>query len=329
MIRVLSFRETPENANEGIDKHCRALYELLKEEPSIDFLPIQNVKDVIEIKFLRNRQFFKLSSLKMIIKDSGCDVVHVHGFASFLAVEAIIAAKMCHKKIVYTAHYHPIETLDNPKFGKLFFNLMLRPVLKFVDVFISLNNEDKQFFGKYIKKVCQIPHWMRMEPKTVNIKDKNPNMLLFVGRNKLNKGIQHLLSLPYNKYEVHCVCGDTTIDRDDFILHHDVSNEELSALYAKSSLLLVPSKYEAFSLVALEAFMHKTPVLMSDKVRIADYLTDCTGYKVFKYGDFGAFNQAIDEAKTLSVDTDKIMKVFNPDRIRDLYINMYKSLFKS
>lgn len=328
MIRVLIFRETPENINEGVDKHCRALYELLLNNSQVEILPIENVKDVIYIKFLKNRQLFKLSSLKKRIRESNCDIVHVHGFASFLAVEAIIAAKLCGKKILYTAHYHPINTLDNPRFGKLFFNFLLRPVLHFVDGFISLNDEDKAFFGKYIKTVFQIPHWMRMEPKSVDVSMKKKNMILFVGRNKLNKGVEHLFQIPRNKYEVHCVCGETIINRDDFILHHDISNEELSSLYAQASLLVVPSKYEAFSLVALEAFMHKTPVLMSDRVRIADYLNGCNGYKVFKYGDMQSFLELIDETMKVNVDVERILEIFNPNRIKDLYLNAYNRIMQ-
>ncbi len=326
MIKVLCLREVPEHENEGIDKHCHALYDMFREDKEINILPIKDAKGVVYIKRLSNRQYYKWNDLKKTIKDSGCDIVHVHGFASFLAVQSIIMAKLCGKKIIYTAHYHPIETLDNPTVGKLFFYFMLKPVLCLANGFIALNNEDRIFIGKYIKKVYQIPHWMRLNVKDVSLSEKKSNMILFVGRNKGNKGVDHLLQLPRNKYEVHCVCGDTTIDRDDFILHHDISNDELSNLYAKASLLVVPSKYEAFSLVALEAFMHKTPVLMSDRVRIADYLEGCSGYTVFKYGDYDAFNSAIESAKQQIVDVKSIIERFEPDRIKQMYVEAYKSL---
>ena len=282
MIKILCLREVPEHVNEGIDKHCNALYSLFKDDSEIEILPIRNAEGVSYIKQLSNRQYYKWNGLKNTIENSGCDIVHIHGFASFLAVQAIIIAKLCKKKVIYTAHYHPIETLDNPMVGRLFYYLLLKPVLHFVDAFIALNNEDRKVIGKHIRRVFQIPHWMRLKAKDISLSEKNPNMILFVGRNKGNKGVDHLLQLPKNKYEIHCVCGDSYIDRDDFILHHDISNEELSDLYAKASLLVVPSKYEAFSLVALEAFMHRTPVLMSDRVRIADYLNGCSGYTIFK-----------------------------------------------
>ena len=326
MMKVLCIRENPLHVNEGIDKHCKALSSLLEGNEEVKILPVDDINDFIRIKALKNRKIYKWGSLKRRILSSGCDIVHVHGFASFLVVEAIIAAKVCKKKVMYTAHYHPVETLDNPKFGKLFFKFILRPVLWLVNGFIALNHEDRKVFGRYIKQVFQIPHWMRMEIKNVKFEDKKKNMLLFVGRNKGNKGVEHLLHLPRGKYEVHCVCGDTTIERDDFILHHDISNEQLSELYAQASLLLVPSKYEAFSLVALEAFMHKTPVLMSDRVRIADYLEGYSGYTVFKYGDYDAFNKVIDVAMLQVVDVDEISQVFNPDRIKNLYVKAYQSI---
>lgn len=329
MIKVLCLRESPVNKNEGVDKHCHALFDLFYNDDEIKILPITNILDIWHIKFLKGKQIVKMSSLIRMIKASNCDVVHVHGFASFFAVQAIICSWICRKKIMYTAHYHPIDTLDNPKFGRLFFRFLLCPILRFVDGFIALNNEDKKFFSPYIKCIFQIPHWARIIPHKISKSEKNPKMILFVGRNKLNKGIDHLLSLPKNEFEVHCVCGTTNFPRKDFILHHNVSNEELADLYAKASLLVVPSKYEAFSLVSLEAFMFNTPVLMSDRVRIADYLNGCAGFKVFKYGDFDDFYKSIYKTMSLEVDTEAIKDIFDPIRIKELYKNAYKTIFKS
>jgi glycosyltransferase involved in cell wall biosynthesis len=323
MIRILCIRETPEHVNEGIDKHCRALYDLFTGDQDIELLPIENYSVIKRLRLL-NKNVASISSLVRLIKQKKCDIVHIHGFASFVVVSAIIAAKIAGKKIVYTAHYHPIETLNNPKFGKFFFAVLLKPVLRFVNTFVSLNNEDRDFFDKYVKNVYQIPHWSRLLPINVDSSLKKKNMILFVGRNKPNKGVEHLMHLPFGKYEVHCVCGDTIIDRSDFILHHDITNTELSNLYKEASLLVVPSKYEAFSLVALEAFMHNTPVLMSDRVRIADYLTDCRGYKVFHYGDYEEFNNSIESAMKEVVDVSKIVEIFNPSRIKELYKTVYR-----
>lgn len=94
-------------------------------------------------------------------------------------------------------------------------------------------------------------------------------MVLFVGRNDTNKGIEHLYSLPDN-YRVHCVCKGT-VKRNDFILHQNLGDAELACLYRQASVVVVPSRYEAFSLVALEALQYHTPVVISERVRIGDY----------------------------------------------------------
>lgn len=146
-------------------------------------------------------------------------------------------------------------------------------------------------------------------------------MILFVGRNDENKGIPLLYKLNA-KYEVHLVTRGT-VERSDFILHNHISNEELSSLYEQASLVVIPSRYEAFSYVALEAFAHSTPVVMSDTVMIADYLKGYDGYMTFRYGDVNGFLQAVEETIGRSVDTDKILAIFEKKKIREQYKDMY------
>lgn len=321
MKKVLLMHDFQINGNGGIDKHCDALVNLFRNDSEIQVLP-QRRYEYIYVRFLK-KQIPNWSSIKKMIKESNCDIVHIHGFASFTVPIAILAAKMCNKKIVYTAHYHPMSTLDHPILAKFFFFICLRPLLRFVKVSVALNNEDEVFLKRYIKCVLKIPHWIRFNSLNVDCSKKNPNMILFVGRNAPNKGIDHILNLPMNKYEVHCVCNGLKVLRGDFVCYQNVSDQELSELYTRSSLVVIPSRYEAFSLVALEAFMHHTPVVMSDRVHIADYLDGCRGYAVFSYGDQNDFQRCIASTIGSDVDTEKIAQIFSEERITTLYRKVY------
>lgn len=151
-------------------------------------------------------------------------------------------------------------------------------------------------------------------------------MILFVGRNEENKGIDYLYKLP-SKYVVHCVTKGN-LQRSDFIVHSDVSDEELDLLYREASLVVIPSRYEAFSYVALEAFAHGTPVVMSDRVQIANYLEGKSGYSIFSYGDYQDFLSAVDKTIGIDVDVNGILSIFDKNVIKNKYANIYKQVAK-
>ena len=147
--------------------------------------------------------------------------------------------------------------------------------------------------------------------------------MLFVGRiEESNKGIEHLYYLPKNTYEVHCV-GKGNLKRKDFIQHTDITNEELNSLLIQASLLVVPSRYESFSYVTLEALSVGTPVVISDRVRIADYLDDFSGIGKFKYSDYTDFCDVVAQTINSKVNTVKIMSLFDLNLIRNEYENVY------
>ena len=144
-------------------------------------------------------------------------------------------------------------------------------------------------------------------------------------RNNENKGLEHLYQLP-SIYQVHCVTKGP-LKRHDFILHERISDTELNKLYDETSAVIVPSRYEAFSLVALEALSHHTPIIISDRVRIGDYLTGGKGYKIFKYHNYDDFNQSVKEILSSNdiINYNKLLSPFNATLVREKYYHIYNS----
>ena len=323
MLKVLLLRNVSPTNYGGIKKHCIDLSSLFEDDGEISILPIQDLPQR-RIPLIK-KTAFKFSALYKYLKHTDCDIVHIHGFATLDIVQSFLVARWLNKKIVYSPHYHPFKYLEHPLFGKLYFYGCLRFLLRFASAIITITDNDTAFFQKYHKRVYKIPH--QFEPlhstKCVGI-EKQKNMILFVGRNDNNKGISYLYKLP-SKYEVHLVTKGT-VERKDFVVHSNISDEELSALYSKASLVVIPSRYEAFSYVALEAFAHGTPVVMSDRVMIACYLKGYKGYTIFKYGDTEGFLAAVDNTIGQHVDTDAILLQFERTKIKVLYKNTYKML---
>lgn len=310
----------------GIGTYCNALVSLFKDDPDIDMVALKECK-VVQMRLVNNA--FSWSDLWRRVKDSDADIVHVNGYTSFVSFQAFVVALMQKKKVVYTAHWHPFKMLSRPGLAQSFFTVFLLPMIRRSNRIVTINNEDTAFFQKYSLPVQQIPHWSRFGDKSQNSTAKKPNMILFVGRfNADNKGFDYLYSLPEGKYDIHCVGRGDVNPRSDMTLHTDIPTEELQKLYSEASLVVIPSKYEAFSYVALEAFFYGTPVVMSDRVRIADYLADCSGYSIFPYGNKNAFVSAVESTIGIHVDTDKILSIFSPIAIVNDYRQLYKSVLE-
>lgn len=302
----------------GTDNYCKALYNLLQDDSDLQPLP------VADIPAIGSRLFHYYYSPSALRKAIGlADIVHINGYTAMGTIQALYEARRQQKCVVYTAHWHPFHCLRHPWLGRLFFSLLTKPAVRqCASVVTTINNDDTRFFSSLHPDVRQIPHWYQ-PAATKSPVERNPRMILFVGRtDDPVKGLDHLYHLPQGTYDVHCV-GRGHIARRDFHQHIDISDDELARLYRQAALLVVPSKYEAFSYVVLEALCHGTPVLMSERVRIADYLEGIHGYHVFNYGDIDDFQRKIESTIGIKVDVDTVIHKFAPDRIRQAYHDVY------
>ena len=317
MKKILYIRE---NLPGGTDNYCKALCNLLKNDEEL--LPI-SVYDIPASHSKLFHYLYKSAALKKAIMEA--DIIHINGYTAGGTIQAFLTANKYGKKIIYTAHWHPFECLRHPLLGKVFFYCFMRPIItKYAHTVTTINNEDTAFFKRIHNNVIQIPHWFTpTEKKQQTIKKKD--MILFIGRTDVPvKGIEHLYQIPQGLYDIHCV-GKGQIERPDFHQHIGISDDELAKLYTEASLVVIPSKYEAFSYVALEAMSYGTPILMSERVRIADYLNGIEGYQIFKYGDYNDFLNKINYTIGTAVDTAKIKPMFAIEKIRNAYRSIYLS----
>lgn len=322
MIKILQIRQ---NKPGGTDTYCRGLERLLSDDADCRVLPVTDIPQQPSRLF---HYSYRDSDLKPFVAEA--DIVHVNGYTAQGTIDAMRLAHRMGKKVVYTAHFHPFCYLGHPLAGRLFFNLKMRPAIQhYADAVTTINNEDTRFFSALHHRVVQIPHWndAHDNPSQTDVV-RQPGNILFVGRiDDHVKGFHQLSALPEGLYNIHCVGnGMMPFDRADITRHHDVSREALLELYRQASLLVVPSKYEAFSFVTLEALVQGTPVVMSDRVRIADYLNGISGYAVYHYGDSRDFVDKVARTIGATVDTSAVCQRFAPQHIISQYKQLYMSL---
>lgn len=317
MIKILPLPAAGPINQGGQYTYCINLIDLFKGSTLIEFDRIFQPK--CKKLPLFNKLWFNWKDLYKRIKESECDIVFINGYAEFTVWQEFIIAKILKKRIIYAPHFHPFDFLERPFAGKAFFSLAIRPILGWASSVVTIGKTDFAYFNKMknVKSVYMIPHHYVACSKINRNHKKKGNMILFVGRNEANKGLEYLYELP-DKYEVHCVTGGE-LKRKNFIQHQNIPQAELDSLYDQASLVVIPSRYEAFSYVALEAFTHGTPVLMSSNVKIADHLDDEKGFSIFPYGDLKSFLNKVQETIGKPVDTDKILSKFNPEIIRNKY----------
>lgn len=317
MIKILPLPAAGPINQGGQYTYCVNLIDLFKGSTLIEFDRISQPK--CKNLPLFNKLWFNWKDLYKRVKDSKCDIVFINGYAEFSVWQEFIVAKLQKKKIVYAPHFHPFKFLERPFAGKVFFNLAIRPILGWTSSVVTIGKTDFAYFNKMknVKSVYMIPHHFVASSKRKCNVEKKDNMVLFVGRNEPNKGMDYLYEIP-EKYEVHCVTGGE-LKRKDFVKHQNIPQKELDSLYDQASLVVIPSRYEAFSYVALEAFTHGTPVVMSSNVKIADHLDDEKGFSIFSYGDLKSFLNKVQETIGISVETERILSKFTPDIIREKY----------
>ena len=324
MIKVLIIHQSSNSKANGIASHCNTLYHLFKDNQDVVVLKPENYP-ARDIKIFNG--VFHFRKLLKAIKESKADVVHVHGYTTLQVGQALLAAVLCRKSIVYSPHWHPFCELRRPLMAKVFFYLTIAPLVKrFAACCVCINKEDTAFIKKLKKPVYTIAHCLADFPERMN--EKQPSQgkksILFVGRfDAANKGIDYLWHLPEGLYDIHLVGKGEIAPRSDMHIHQNIPQAELMRLYHDCSLVVVPSQYEAFSLVSLEALSMGTPVVMSNKVRIADYLEGVDGVAIFRYGDYDGFVKAVLDSDSLHVDVNQIQSIFSKEAIRSQYAKLY------
>ena len=87
-MKVLIIRDKTLSFNGGIKRHCDDLYALMS-ACDVDVMPVEDLPATY-VKWIRKYKY-DTKALVRYIENSRCDVVHIHGFMSPGAVQAINA----------------------------------------------------------------------------------------------------------------------------------------------------------------------------------------------------------------------------------------------
>lgn len=308
----------------GIENYCRQLSNLFLDDPNID---IQ-----LSPLYPHSVKFGKLKydpiDLKAAILNSEADIIHINGYTSFAVKQGIQIASQLGRKIILSPHWHPFNKMNSPLLARTFWNIFIKPYIHLVNGILCINNEDSAFFSKLHPFVSTIPHWIMDDSfiGDITYTPKNNN-ILFVGRSEdENKGFRHLLNLPENLYDIHCVAKPIYTGRKDITFHSQISKNELIKLYKEASLVVIPSRYEAFSYVALEAVCSGCPIVMTNGVRFSDYISDNSIIGKFEFGNYSDFQRMVKDYIGKRYNPENYTLRFKKEHIKEEYKLFYNNV---
>lgn len=263
------------------------------------------------------------------------DIIHIHSTWAGVFVRSIYFFQRTRPKIVYCAHGWAFS-MDVARSKKNIFALVERLLTFKTDKIINISkNEQKQAgqFGIPMSKCVMIYSGIKDACNCVSsnkaqlMVSQNKINLLYVGRFDRSKGVDILIDV-FTKYrfsntELYLI-GDSVIDskRIDIPegIHYVgwVDNELIDQYYLLCDAVIMPSRWEGFGLVAIEAMRNKKAVIASNRGALSEIVRDGISGYIF---DIDVPGQLVD-----------ILRKINKAELKnmgDLGFSIYKEKFTS
>lgn len=292
------------------------------------------------------------TSVLQELKDSKLnpDVVHVHSVQGMLLANEL--KKRYRIPVFYTSHSIGRQEISITGARRTRVISQQEELYRIADKIIVPSNMEKKIFQaiypKYKKKVEVIPNGVHLT-KTSRERNEVPYSILYVGRLSHTKGLMTVIyALPevikrQKRVALH-VIGDRSgsykrkvewlIRRLKIEKHVSFyswkDNEDLQKYYRRASIVVVPSLYDSFGLVPIEALNQGTPVIVSDQVGVGDYFSRSVVMKV-KAGKPKDWSRAMiallshsDERKKRGKKGQRSLEAFKWHRVTDQYSDLFR-----
>lgn len=234
---------------------------------------------------IKSSFLFLVEFCKIYVKERP-DVVHLHSsFAGTIGRIIMLFLYIIHPaRIIYCPHGFSFLISSDSKNKVRVYKIVENILSRFCYKIVCVSNYEKNAAIEIgISKRKLVTIYNGINPYDNNVEhptnEGNELNLLFVGRLEKQKGFD-LLIAAFNRlsnkdgYNL-VVVGEgsekpTTDNKKKVIYKGWLRGESLSLEYYKADVIIVPSRWEGFAMVPLEAMKHKIPIIASDSTSLPE-----------------------------------------------------------
>ena len=319
----------------------------------------ENMEVEVATENLKSNKSFVYRAFKFVytLIKSKAKVFHIHG-VDYPVVVALFISKLRRKKTVYTAHGLISREKSLGYKYPVLYSFCEYCLIQFSDIITTVSKNMKQMIIEdyhidnlkiiIIENGVDTSFFSTMQsPLFLDYKKSNHN-ILFIGGTRKVKGLNFLfktINLLIKK-DVNITLfvvgkkGDqhtTLLSRYTRLFEEgiikflgQISEKELLTLYELSDIFILPSLYEPFGLVVLEAMAKGKPVIVSDRVGASSMITNMKDGIIVTYGDIDSMVSAIEllfknqeKRMEIEINAKETAKEYTWEKIVEKYIKCY------
>ncbi|MCI4352378.1 MAG: glycosyltransferase family 4 protein [Thermoplasmata archaeon] len=293
------------------------------------------------------------------------DVIHAHSHRYGHVLESAAEARRLEVPWVVTAHYHPARRDQSAlKRGLLRIQdyLFGATAYRTADAIIAITEQERRLLAEFVpsKRIRVIPHgidlaeWRVPEPSQGSppgLPALPPRYLLYTGRIAKNKGLGFLLDAVARtpaseriplvlmgrdwgmRPELERRAQRLGIERDLVWLGHIEDPADYRRVFRRATVFALPSEWEAFGLVLLEAMVAGVPIVATAVGGVPEVLEEGRAGRLVPYGDAPALASAIrdllgspEAAAALAAAGRQRVEQYSWGRVIDDHLALYREL---
>jgi glycosyltransferase involved in cell wall biosynthesis len=303
-------------------------------------------KKVFYYKYKRSiiNIFSAIKQIHEVIEKVNPDIIHVHSTWAGLFVRLPYLFRKKKTKIIYQPHGWAF-LMDTYNYKKNIYVLVEKILSIPTDKIINISNYEQNQAIKYglnKNKMIMIYNGVEDKINKSNLKlnwNDNKINLLFVGRLDRQKGLDLFLDV-YDKVKlenIHLyVIGTSVLDNKlpqntEYVTYLGwVDNKDIDEYYQACDAVIMPSRWEGFGLVAIEAMRNLKPVIVSNRGALPELIKNNKNGYIFDMDDLNSLVSILSKLdksklKLLGINARKIfLENFLADKLVDNIYYLYK-----